>query len=411
MKAVILAAGKGTRMGPLTENRPKVMLTIANKPILEHIILALKVAGIRDFVIVVGHRKEQIKDYFENVFKLDVNIEYIEQQDQIGTADAIRTVRSWIETRYLKTGTKERFLVTNGDVLAGVSDIKKIIGTEGEAVLAAKKVAAPQEYGILYVNGRFVEKIVEKPKYPASDLANAGIYVFESSIFEAIDNTPLSPRGEHEITDSIQFLIDSGKVVTFEPLEKWQDIGFPWHLLEANQIMLGDGKDIQWEICGEVEQFATLKGNVAVGESTIIRNGAYIEGPVIIGKNCDIGPNCYIRPATSIGDDVRIGNGVEVKNSIVMKGTHIGHLSYVGDSIIGEGCNFGAGTKVANLRHDDRTVLVEIGGKKFDSGRRKLGVIMGDKVHTGINSMFNVGTTVASGVRINPGEFIKGACK
>lgn len=151
-----------------------------------------------------------------------------------------------------------------------------------------------------------------------------------------------------------------------------------------------------------------MKGAVAVGEGTIIRNGAYIIGPVVIGKNCDIGPNCFLRPFTSIGDGVRIGNAVEVKNSIVMNGTHIGHLSYIGDSIIGEDCNFGAGTKVANLRHDGRTVLVELGGKKFDSGRRKLGVIMGDRVHTGINSTINVGTTIASGACINPGEFIKG---
>lgn len=400
MIATILAAGKGTRMGPLTENMPKVMLQVANKPILEHMIMTLKEVDIKDFLIVVGYCKEKIIEHFEDGSKLGINIEYIEQENQKGTADAISTVRNSIETN-------ERFLVTNGDVIAGVSDIKKIIGAEGEAVLAAKKVAAPQAYGILNVKGRFVEKIIEKPKDPASDLANAGIYVFKPSIFEAIDNTAPSPRGEYEITDSIQFLIDSGKDVTYAPLEKWQDIGFPWHLLEANEMML-DGKEVRWEIRGEVEQFATLKGNVAVGEGTIIRNGAYIEGSVIIGKNCDIGPNCYIRPATSIGDDVRIGNGVEVKNSIVMKGTHIGHLSYVGDSVIGEDCNFGAGTKVANLRHDSRTVLVELGGKKFDSGRRKLGVIMGDRVHTGINSMFNVGTTVASGAYIDPGKFITG---
>ncbi len=105
---------------------------------------------------------------------------------------------------------------------------------------------------------------------------------------------------------------------------------------------------------------------------------------------------------------MRIGNAVEVKNSIIMGNTHIGHLSYVGDSIIGERCNFGAGTKVANLRHDGKTVLVELGGRKFDSGRRKLGVIMGDEVHTGINSMFNVGTTISGGAYIDPGEFVKG---
>lgn len=402
MKAVIIAAGKGTRMGPLTENRPKAMLPLANRPLLEHIIVSIKAAGIKDFLIVTGYLREKIIDYFGDGEKLGVNIEYIEQQSQKGTADAVSVV---------KDSVNERFLVTNGDVLAGIPDIKNILEAKGEVVLAAKKVAAPQEYGILNVEGDRVVKIVEKPKKPLSNLANAGIYVFELSIFDAIENTSPSPRGEYEITDSIQHLIDSGKSSGYVSLKKWQDIGFPWHMLEANERMLKEGEDVLWEIRGEVEPHATLKGYVSSGEGTIIRNGAYIEGPVIIGNNCDIGPNCYIRPYTSIGDNVRIGNAVEVKNSIIMYKTHIGHLSYVGDSIIGEHCNFGAGTKVANLRHDGRTVLVELGGRNFDSGRRKLGAIMGDWVHTGINSMLNVGTTISGGASIEPGEFVKGMRK
>ncbi|KCZ73178.1 UDP-N-acetylglucosamine diphosphorylase/glucosamine-1-phosphate N-acetyltransferase [Candidatus Methanoperedens nitroreducens] len=397
MKAVILAAGKGTRMGPLTESRPKVMLPIDNRPILEHIIVRLKAAGIKDFLVVIGYCKEKITDYFGDGSMLGVGIEYIEQQNPKGTADAIATARDSID---------ERFLVTNGDVLADPSDIKKIISAGGDAVLAAKRVAVPEEYGILYVKGNKVEKIVEKPKESTSDLANAGIYVFEPVIFNAIDNTNPSPRGEYEITDSIQFMIDRGNELSCAALERWQDIGFPWHLLTANEIALNERED--WDIQGEIEPYVTLKGKVAVGKGTVIRSGAYITGPVVIGENCDIGPNCFIRPGTSIADNVRIGNAVEVKNSIVMSGTNIGHLSYVGDSIIGEKCNFGAGTKVANLRHDNRTVMVELGGRRFNSGRRKLGVIMGDDVHTGINSMINVGTTIASGAFIDPGEFIKG---
>jgi bifunctional UDP-N-acetylglucosamine pyrophosphorylase/glucosamine-1-phosphate N-acetyltransferase len=200
-------------------------------------------------------------------------------------------------------------------------------------------------------------------------------------------------------------LIDEGKDMGFLELsDKWMDIGKPWELLEANEYFLSN---LQPAIKGEVEPFATLKGAVSVGEGTIIRNGAYIVGPVIIGNDCDIGPNCYIRPGTSIGDNVRIGNAVEIKNSIIMKGTHIGHLSYVGDSIIGERCNFGAGTKVANLRHDGRTIRVMLKGKLTDSGRRKLGTIMGDDVHTGINSMINVGAVIESKAMIAPGEFVK----
>lgn len=244
MKAVILAAGKGTRMGPLTENRPKVMLPIANKPLLEHIIIRLKTAGITEFLIVVGYRKEKIIEHFEDGSRLGINIEYIGQQKQKGTADAIAASRNWRES-HSNTGTNERFLVTNGDVLACSSDIKKLCNAKGDTVLAAKKVANPEEYGILYVKGGRVEKIIEKPKEPAfSNLANAGIYIFEPSIFDAIDNTNPSPRGEYEITDSIQFLIDSGKKVSYVPLEKWQDIGFPWHLLEANETVQRDAVGI-----------------------------------------------------------------------------------------------------------------------------------------------------------------------
>ena len=200
-------------------------------------------------------------------------------------------------------------------------------------------------------------------------------------------------------------LIDEGTDVGFLTLsDKWMDIGRPWELLDANEYFLSN---LQPDLSGEIEPFATLKGSVSVGEGTIIRNGSYIVGPVIIGKNCDIGPNCYIRPGTSIGDNVRIGNAVEIKNSIIMKGTHIGHLSYVGDSIIGERCNFGAGTKVANLRHDGRTIRVILKEKLIDSGRRKLGTIMGDDVHTGINSMINVGAVVESKTMIAPGELVK----
>lgn len=399
MKAVIIAAGKGTRMGPLTENKPKAMLPIANKPLLEHMILELKVAGIKDLYIVVGYCKEKIKEYFEDGFKFGINIEYIEQKNQNGTANAIMTTRNYID---------ERFLVINGDILIYSKDIERLCNTRGDAILATKKVESPEEYGILSVKGEKVEQIVEKPKEISSDLVNAGIYIFDHSIFDAIDNTGLSKRGEYEITDSIQFMIDSGKELRYILLERWNDIGFPWNMLDANEMVLRDKN--KWEILGNVEHHATLQGNIAIGKDTIIRNGSYITGPVTIGDNCDIGPNCYIRPYTSIGDNVRIGNAVEIKNSIVMNGTHIGHLSYVGDSIIGENCNFGAGTNVANLRHDDRTMIVELAGKKFDSGRRKLGVIMGDNVHTGINSSINVGTIVESGTHINPGEFIRGAC-
>lgn len=396
MKAVILAAGQGTRMGPLTRNRPKVMLPVANMPLLSHVILSARDAGIREFVLVVGFGQEIIKRYFGDGSSLDVSIEYAHQEEQLGTADAVRSAKEFV---------KDRFLMLNGDIIVSPLHIRNMVKQSRDVVITARRVDNPSEFGVLEVKDDRVLRIIEKPEKPPTNLANAGIYVFPLAIFDAINKTALSTRKEYEITESLQFLIDDGMDVGFLTLSgNWLDIGRPWDLLDANEHFLSG---LQPGIKGEIEPFATLKGNVSVGEGTIVRNGAYIVGPVIIGKNCDIGPNCYIRPATSIGDDVRIGNAVEIKNSIIMNGTHIGHLSYVGDSIIGERCNFGAGTKVANLRHDGRTIRVRLKGKLTDSGRRKLGTIMGDDVHTGINSMINVGAVVESGAMIAPGEFVK----
>lgn len=408
MKAVILAAGEGLRCRPLTLTRSKVMLPVANKPLLSHLILSARDAGIKEFVLVVGYRAETVKEYFGDGSPMNVSIEYASQKKQLGTADAVRAARELVE---------DRFLVFNGDIIVSPQHIKNLIKQNSEVVMTARHVDNPSDFGVLEVSDNRVLRLIEKPQKPPTNLANAGIYVFPPSVFDAIRRTKLSVRKEYEITDSLQLLIDEGTDVGYIILsEDWLDIGRPWDLLDANEYFLPclmnpskkDGLSMgssnsQPQVSGEIEPLATLKGSVSVGEGTVIRNGAYIVGPVIIGKNCDIGPNCYIRPGTSIGDSVRIGNAVEIKNSIVMNGTHIGHLSYVGDSIIGERCNFGAGTKVANLRHDGRTIRVRLKGKLTDSGRKRLGTIIGDDVHTGINSMINVGAVVESGAMVAPG--------
>ncbi|MDD4250213.1 MAG: sugar phosphate nucleotidyltransferase, partial [Methanosarcina sp.] len=374
MKAVVLVAGKGTRMEPLTSDCPKVMLEVANRPILEHILNAAVEAGIEGFVFITGYLEEQIKDYFGDGSKWGVSIEYVQQKEQLGTANAIGYARGHVEGA---------FLVLNGDMLIGQEDLKSLVSRKEEAVICVKEVENPSDFGVLETDNNKVVRIIEKPKNPPTNLANAGIYLFRESLFDFIDKTQLSVRRELEITDSIQMLIDSGAPVGYHPLTgRWIDIGYPWDLLKANEHLL---KDLKGSCEGTVEPNATIKGEVAIGKGTLIRNGSYIEGPVVIGENCDIGPNCFIRPSTAIGNRVRIGNAVELKNTIVMEGTHVGHLSYVGDSVIGRRCNFGAGTKVANLRHDGKNIKVILKGRILDSGRRKLGVIMGDDVHTGIN--------------------------
>lgn len=396
MKAVVLVAGKGTRMEPLTSGCSKVMLQVANKPILEHILNSAIEAGIEGFVFITGYLEEQIKEYFGNGSKWGVSIEYVQQKEQLGTANAIGCAKGYVDGA---------FLVLNGDMLIGQEDLKALISRTEEAVICVKEVENPSDFGVLETDDGRVVRIIEKPKNPPTNLANAGIYLFRQSIFDFIDRTRASVRNEFEITDSIQMLIDSGAAVGYSPLEgRWIDIGYPWDLLKANEYLL---KGLEGSCEGTVEPNATVKGEVVIGKGTLIRNGSYIEGPVIIGENCDIGPNCFIRPSTAIGNHVRVGNAVEIKNTIIMKDTHVGHLSYVGDSVIGHRCNFGAGTKVANLRHDGKNIKVMIKNRILDSGRRKLGVIMGDDVHTGINTSINIGTIMEKGRYTYPGEVVK----
>lgn len=186
--------------------------------------------------------------------------------------------------------------------------------------------------------------------------------------------------------------------------EDWIDIGRPWDLLEANCWTL---RRMKHKLLGLIENGAHLLGPITVAETARIRSGAYIEGPAFIDEEADVGPNCYIRPFTSIGKKVRIGNACEIKNSMIMDHTHIGHLSYVGDSIIGEGGNLGAGTITANYRLDAGTIKMMVKDKIVDSEKKKLGAILGDNVKTGINALLMPGIKVGKDSWIGPNLIVQ----
>jgi bifunctional UDP-N-acetylglucosamine pyrophosphorylase/glucosamine-1-phosphate N-acetyltransferase len=393
MQAIILAAGEGSRMRPLTAKMPKVMLPVAGKPLLEHIILRARATGIDNFVLVVGYGGDTVCSYFGDGDRLGVKIDYAQQAKQLGTGHALMAAQSLAE---------DSFLVLNGDVLPDEASLREM-ATGGLAV-SAIKVDDPRRYGVFLQENGYFRSVVEKSDNPPSNLANAGIYFLERSIFNILQAAPLSERGEYELTDGLNLLAAKEKIRIVE-MESWLEIGRPWDILAANEVLL---QDIEPCILGEVEPGATLNGKVSIGRGTVVRSGAYIVGPVLIGEDCDIGPNCYIRPATCLGDKVRVGNAVEVKNSAIMSGSKIGHLSYVGDSVIGEKCNFGAGTICSNLRHDKGNIKSYIKGERSDSGRRKLGVIMGDDVMTGINTTIYPGTVIESGFRGLPAAIHRG---
>ena len=181
-----------------------------------------------------------------------------------------------------------------------------------------------------------------------------------------------------------------------------------WDLIRANELFVGSllpQADLPADAV--VHPLAVIEGVVRIGRGTRILPGVYIEGNAVIGANCKIGPNCYIRGNTSIGDHCHIGNAVEIKNSILLAGTNVGHLSYVGDSILGEKVNFGAGTVTSNLRHDGRNHRTLVDGTLIDTGRRKFGTIVGDGVHTGINTSIYPGRKLGPGSSTLPGQVVQ----
>ncbi|MDD5142278.1 bifunctional sugar-1-phosphate nucleotidylyltransferase/acetyltransferase [Methanoregula sp.] len=390
MECVILAAGEGKRMRPLTAKRPKVMLPIANRPMMEHLVVAAREAGVTDFVFVVGYGEREIRRHFGDGTSLGIHIEYATQRQQRGTADAVGAARNHI-TR--------PFLVLNGDMILKKEDIAALCRKKPSCMCTTTTDHA-QDYGVVMVGNGHITSLEEKSRRPKSNLINAGAYLFSPDIFDLIDAVRPSPRGELELTDALAVLV-ARKQLYSHPLTYWMDVGHPWDLLEANTSFL---EHIPSTNEGIIEDGVTLKNTVSVGEGSVIKAGTYIEGPCTIGKNCRIGPHAYIRGATSIGDDCHIGHCSELKNSIIMTGTKIPHFNYVGDSVVGSACNFGAGTKIANLRHDHANVRVC--GK--DTRRKKFGAVIGDGVQFGINCSVNVGTMIGSEAQFAPNTLIEG---
>jgi UDP-N-acetylglucosamine diphosphorylase/glucosamine-1-phosphate N-acetyltransferase len=398
MKAVILVAGKGTRLRPLTDNTPKPMLNVGGRPLLEWMLMRVKEAGITEVLLITNYLEDKFIDYFGNGSKHGLKISYQTQEETLGTANAFGQAMEWV-------GYNE-FLALYGDhyLSEGVLETLVDAHTLGEVTASALQVEDPSQYGAFGLNGDLITKVVEKPEpgTEPSNYANVGIYVFPPQVFKYIQQTPLSPRDEYEITDTMQLMIDDGITIRKHDVEteEWLDIGLPWTLLEANKRSMSG---IEYKIDGVVEDGVNINGPVWIKKGARIRSGVYIEGPVVIGENADVGPNCYIRSSTCLGDNVRVGNACEIKNSILGEGTHAGHLNYIGDSVVGANCNFGAGAITANLRFDDTNIEVTINGERMDSKRRKLGVIMGDNVKLGINVNIHPGVVIGSGTWIAPG--------
>jgi bifunctional UDP-N-acetylglucosamine pyrophosphorylase/glucosamine-1-phosphate N-acetyltransferase len=401
LKAVVLAAGRGERLWPLTEDTPKPLLPVANKSILERTCEALVSAGIRQIILVVGFRSEKIRDRLGKGEAIGSELKYVRQKNAKGTADALGTCRKELHG-------EDRFLVLYGDDYYDSNVPRAFLATarKNEGVtIGAANVQDASRFGKIQSKRGFVTEIQEKASRAEPGQVNAGIYLMDESIFPAIMKTKRSIRGELELTDAVRILIKEGKQVHAQLLgsRKWLGISYPWDMLEANEWILQSLKPVTY---GTIEKGVHISGSVVLEGGSVVKAGSYLEGPVHVGKRCQVGPNAYLRPYSSLGDDVKVGAGCEIKNSIVMKNTRIPHLSYVGDSILGEACSLGAGTITANLRFDEAQIKSKVRGSWVDSGRKKLGAVLGDGVKTGINVSTFPGVKIGRGAWIGPGAIV-----
>ncbi len=310
MKAIVLCAGLGTRLRPLTYSVAKHLIPVANKPVLAYGLESIVSAGIREIGIIVNDdTRDAIEAFVGNGEAFGATVVYIEQRNPLGLAHAAKCAREFIGD--------SPFLMYLGDnlILEGLHGIVDVFRTEKpNAVVMLATVDDPSRYGIAQLeNGRIV-RVVEKPKIPPSNLAIVGGYLFDHTVFDAIDRLEPSGRGEYEITDAIQGLIDKGLVVRPYVVKGWwKDTGKPEDILEANRIIL---EGIEADIQGTLDGNSSVSGRVIVGKGTQIL-GSKIRGPVVIGEGALV-ENAFIGPFTSIGSRVQI-RGSEVEHSVIME--------------------------------------------------------------------------------------------
>jgi len=342
-QAVILAAGEGQRLRPFTVNRPKVMLFIAGKPILQYVIEALAQKGTRDIVLVVGYHKEQVLDHFGSGKSFGVDLTYVTQERQLGTAHALAQARGAI---------KDDFLVLPGDNLIAADTIDQFVAVEPDAVLV-KKVDNPMRYGVVTVQRGTVKEITEKPREVDSNLVSTGIYAFGKAMFDFVEP-------HLDLPDVVNKMIGQGyKIKAMETEGAWLDAVYPWDILNLNAAIL---QQTQARSGGTIETGVSIKGQVSIGKGTVIRSNSYIVGPAVVGDGCEIGPGVCIFPATSIGNNVVIAPFNEVTNSVIGNDVNIGSGGIIHDSVIDNSCSIGgqfaacSGQEEIAINHEHHSV-------------------------------------------------------
>lgn len=326
---MILHGGQGTRLRPLTHTGPKQLIPVANKPISQYVLESLRESGVYDIAIVLGDiYPEKVKEFYGDGSKFGVKITYVYQGKPLGIAHAVGLCRDFVGD--------DSFIVHLGDDLikGGIKRyVEEFKNSTYDGMVLLCRVKEPQRFGVAEfdANGKLV-RLVEKPKEPPSEYALSGVYFFKPVIFKMIDQLKPSWRGELEITEAIQLLLDNGNSVGYRYVEGWwKDTGTPENILESNRLILDE---LENEILGVVENEASIQGRVHIGRGSVVKRGAILRGPVSIGENSVVEANVYIGPYTSIGDNVIIKKG-EIENSIIMDNCVIEIDEKITDSLLG----------------------------------------------------------------------------
>ncbi len=368
--AVVLAAGEGKRLAPLTNTRPKPMVPVANKPILEHVLEALVAADVDEVVFVVGYQQERIRNHFGDGDDWSVDITYVEQSPQLGTGHAIEQVEDVVD---------DPFLVLNGDRIVEPSLIREVRDAMGAGghVVSVTRVSHPTTLGVVTVRNNVLESIAEKPLDPApTELINAGVYGFQPSIFDAIRDTDLED-GELAITKTLDELADEQDIPAIRYEGKWLDVTYLWDLPVVNAVQLGSStSDAAFE-------------RTTIGEA------------VAVGDNVHVGPGATVRGGVAIGEHSRLGPSVTLENVVVLPDATIEAGAVLRDAIVGANAHVGPNVTIEGGPADvvvDDTVHREV----------DLGGVIGDNAEIGGGTILAPGAIVGNDTMVESGSVLEG---
>jgi glucose-1-phosphate thymidylyltransferase len=369
MKAVVLAAGEGRRLRPLTALRPKPMVPVGNRPVLEHVVGALAEAGVDEVVFVVGYRRERIQTYFGDGDDWGVDIEYVVQGKQLGTGHALLKAEDAVG---------DDFLVVNGDSIVDSSLVSSLVSAEAPAV-AVTRSDQPTDYGVVGVEGGRVVGIEEKPRvYDAeTETINAGVYRFDRDVFGAIRGTKAG--GETSLTDALVSLADERRVDAVR-VDGWTDVSHLWDVLRVNADVVG-GRDGE----GDADVHPT----------------AYVAEEVALGEDATVGPNATVLPGTALGDNTTVGAGAVVANSVLFSDVRLGENAVVRDAVLADDAVIGPNATVEGGRAD---VVVE--GELYAGVR--LGGVVGDYSAVAGGAGLEPGAVLGNDVRVGTGATVGG---